>query len=282
MSGGAVDIRDTLLDRLERSIEAGHSEAALRAIKALCAARGTVERARRHRHEAIQLLADLSELKRHPSPDDATERGTINRRTLDLISEIRDLPAEFFENIQIEQATSALDAAERDAAADAQAESIFISYRRDDSADAAGRVCDRLREQFGLRGIFLDVDSIPLSVDFRVRVTQVISQCKACIVIIGAQWLTLTGRSGVRRIDEAKDPVRIEIETALRIPVPVVPILVGGARMPVEEDLPESIAQLHAMNGQPIRPNPDFDNDMQRLLRRLNEILTAQSPRTDR
>ena len=39
---------------------------------------------------------------------------------------------------------------------------IFVSYRREDSADAAGRIYDRLESHFGRESVFIDVDTIPL------------------------------------------------------------------------------------------------------------------------
>jgi len=44
--------------------------------------------------------------------------------------------------------------------------SIFISYRREDSADVTGRINDRLRTYYGEEFIFTDVDNIPHGVDF--------------------------------------------------------------------------------------------------------------------
>ena len=38
--------------------------------------------------------------------------------------------------------------------------SIFIGYRRDDTADAAGRIFDNLERAFGHERVFKDVDSI--------------------------------------------------------------------------------------------------------------------------
>jgi hypothetical protein len=43
---------------------------------------------------------------------------------------------------------------------------VFISYRRDDSAGHAGRVHDRLEREFGRDLLFMDVDSVPLGVNF--------------------------------------------------------------------------------------------------------------------
>ena len=47
---------------------------------------------------------------------------------------------------------------------DTQASRIFISYRRRDTADVVGRVCDRLVARYGRNSIFLDVDDIPAGV----------------------------------------------------------------------------------------------------------------------
>ena len=38
---------------------------------------------------------------------------------------------------------------------------VFISYRREDAADAAGRIYDRFASAFGENSVFLDLDSIP-------------------------------------------------------------------------------------------------------------------------
>ena len=55
--------------------------------------------------------------------------------------------------------------------------SIFISYRRDDTADVAGRLYDRLAQHFGKELIFKDVDSIPLGVNFRKYLSESVGRC---------------------------------------------------------------------------------------------------------
>jgi hypothetical protein len=54
---------------------------------------------------------------------------------------------------------------------------IFISYRRSDSAGAAGRIYDRLVQRFGKSAVFKDVDSIPLGVNFKKHLDSVVEQC---------------------------------------------------------------------------------------------------------
>ncbi len=59
------------------------------------------------------------------------------------------------------------------------------------------------------------------------------------IAIIGKHWLTVTDEEGHRRLDNTEDFVRIEIKAALKRDIPVIPFLVGGARMPKSVSFPK-------------------------------------------
>ena len=59
---------------------------------------------------------------------------------------------------------------------------VFICYRREDSADIAGRIYDRLAARFGREHVFKDVDSVPLGVDFRTHIEQMVGRCDALVV----------------------------------------------------------------------------------------------------
>lgn len=142
---------------------------------------------------------------------------------------------------------------------------IFVSYRRSDSADVTGRIYDRLVQRFGKEQIFKDVDSIPLGLDFREYVGEVVGRCNLLLAVVGDQWLTANA-AGTRRIDDPKDLVRIEIEAALARKIPVVPVLVRGASVPEEQELPPSLAGLTYRNGIKVRSDPDFHHDMDRLI----------------
>ena len=152
---------------------------------------------------------------------------------------------------------------------------IFMSYRRDDSADVSGRIYDRLVQRFGREQVFKDVDSIPLGVDFRKHLHQTVGSCDILVAVIGNQWLAGTA-SGVRRLDDPKDFVRIELEAALQRDIPVVPLLVRGAEVPGEAELPASLAPLSYRNGIPVRPDPDFHRDMDRLIEGLEAHQAGQ------
>jgi hypothetical protein len=145
---------------------------------------------------------------------------------------------------------------------------IFICYRREDSADVTGRIYDRLVERFGREQVFKDVDSIPLGLDFRTHLQEMVGACDVVIAVIGERWLS-GGREGGRRLDDAKDFVRIELEAALQRNIPVVPVLVGGAQMPSSSDVPSTLVPLVYRHGMAVRPDPDFHHDVDRLIRGL-------------
>jgi hypothetical protein len=159
-----------------------------------------------------------------------------------------------------------------------RAGSIFISYRRSDSADIAGRIYDRLLEEYGRASIFKDVDSIPLGTDFKAFLDRKVSECDFVLAIIGDHWLDARDDAGRRRLDDPQDFVRAEIESALEQDIPVIPLLVRGAKMPEAEDLPASLRTLVYKNGIPIRPDPDFHRDMDRLISALDESAGSTPP----
>ena len=153
---------------------------------------------------------------------------------------------------------------------------IFISYRRDDSQDIVGRIVDRLLLTFGRDKIFLDSASIPLGSNFDTEITNALKTCKIILVIIGPQWLTLSNRDGTRMVDLPGDYVAKEIQMALTRNIPVIPVFVTGAIPPAPEELPDSIKPLSFHNGIPVRADPDFSTDTDRLIQELNNLLSKK------
>jgi hypothetical protein len=120
---------------------------------------------------------------------------------------------------------------------------IFISYRREDSAGFAGRLADALEQGLGTEQVFRDVDDIRPGQDFVDAIETQLRQMDVVLVLIGPQWSDIA-RDGARRLDDPDDFVRLEIRLALAQGKPLIPVLVGGALMPAERDLPEDIRAL--------------------------------------
>ena len=146
---------------------------------------------------------------------------------------------------------------------------IFISYRRDDSAYPVAMLSQMLKSRFGEESVFLDIENIPLGVDFRVYIGNMVGQCNALLAVIGNQWLTIKGKDGVPRLQNPRDPVRIEIEAALERDILVVPVLVDKAEMPSEADLPDSLQRLSSRNGTEVRAGKDMGGQIDRLVNGL-------------
>jgi TIR domain len=134
---------------------------------------------------------------------------------------------------------------------------IAISYRRADTEAIAGRIRDRLAARYGEDAIFMDIDNIPFGKDFRVHLSEAIVQSDILLVIVGQRWLG-AGRGGAKRIDDETDLVRLEVETALNNAVPIIPVLIGSARMPQPAQLPESLKNFAFINAAPVDTGRDF------------------------
>jgi hypothetical protein len=125
---------------------------------------------------------------------------------------------------------------------------IFISYRRSDAEGEAGRLSDDLVKHFGENSVFMDVTTIEAGRDFRKAIDESIADCGVVLVVIGPEWLDTRNALGVRRLDDPLDFVRIETASALRRDIPVVPVLMRGAKMPRVEQLPEELKDLAYRN----------------------------------
>ena len=121
---------------------------------------------------------------------------------------------------------------------------IFISYRRNDSAYVAANLNDKLQQHFGRDSVFFDIDNIPLGVDFREYIGNAVGKCDVLLAIIGDKWVQSVDEQGNRRLDNPSDFVRIEIESALKRNIPVIPVLVGEVEMPSAKDLPPSMQSI--------------------------------------
>ena len=155
---------------------------------------------------------------------------------------------------------------------------IFISYRRDDTAGRAGRLFDLLATRFGARNVFQDVTAIEPGTDFTQRVDEAIAQCDATLVVIGSDWLSMSGPDGTRRLDEPDDYVRREVGAALAAGVRVVPVLVDRAELPAPEDLPEALRPLAQRQAVALR-DATWHRDVDALVRGLEGEELLDTPR---
>jgi len=149
---------------------------------------------------------------------------------------------------------------------------IAISYRRQDSSSVAGRLYDRLQNEFGKGSVFMDFDSIPYGVDFRDHIKQTLQRAKVVVAIIGPDWSG--GRDlAKRRIDDPADFVRLEVASALESGIPIIPVLINNTPMPDAQSLPPALEALAYRNGLALDTGIDFHHHADRLIAGIHRVL---------
>jgi hypothetical protein len=142
---------------------------------------------------------------------------------------------------------------------------VFISYRRSDSSLFALTLSKELQERLDPGSVFIDIDDIPPGVDFRTHIADAVARCDVLLVLIGDKWLKKT-KGGKRRLDDARDFVRVEIESALKRDIPVIPVLIENATMPSSSELPPAIQDLAYRQAVEIRAGRDFWQHLERFV----------------
>ena len=150
---------------------------------------------------------------------------------------------------------------------------IFISYRRQDSQSAAGRLADSLKERLPEATLFRDVETIEAGADFVNAINTALKSCGVLLAVIGPHWISIQDPAGGRRLENPNDYTRLELATALgRADVRVIPVLVDGALMPVAEDLPADLKALARRNALELT-DKRWDYDISQLVATLRRTL---------
>src|SRR5262249_26469441 len=133
--------------------------------------------------------------------------------------------------------------------AGARAPVVVISYRRSENLQHAALLEESLGMLLGPGAVFRDQSAIEPGDAFPARIEKAIRDAAVVLVLIGSGWLELrSAKSTQRRLEQAGDYVRREIELALEHGRTIIPVLLDGASMPLPEDLPNSIAALSLAN----------------------------------
>jgi len=154
---------------------------------------------------------------------------------------------------------------------------VFLSYRREETRHIAGRLADRLTDRLGPGQVFMDVETIEPGADFAAVIAREVGSCRTLIALIGPTWATTTNQQRRRRLDDPNDFVVLEIRAALERGTPVIPVLVDGARMPDEGDLPGTLQGLRQRQAARL-DHETFPSDVTVLLNAVDRILSSLVP----
>jgi len=148
---------------------------------------------------------------------------------------------------------------------------VFVCYRRKTTQADAGRIFDRLASSFGRNNVFRDLDSIAPGMDFVDVIDDRVTTCDAVVAVIGPDW------SRDSRLHLPNDYVRRELAHALRVGIPVIPVLVQNASMPAVSDLPDDLQRLCRRSAITIADHL-FTESVQALAKGIRDLPPRRSP----
>ena len=119
---------------------------------------------------------------------------------------------------------------------------IYISHRPEDSSrNEVQFIRQHLSEAFGANNILQSTGS---NIEIITQLERLIESCDVVLIVIGRYWLDMVDEEGVRLLDDRFDPIRVEIETALRVQKPIKVLLADGTQLPQKENLPKILQHL--------------------------------------
>jgi hypothetical protein len=149
---------------------------------------------------------------------------------------------------------------------------IFISYRRSDTKQVAGRIFDRLINAFSEDDIIFDVDATPMGMNFRDFIMNSISDSAAVLALVGEKWVNRAWKRSSRWLglyQPSENHVQTELELALEFGVPILPVLIDNISMPSQSNLPTSISEFCLLHAATVRSGREFNIDMDNVLNQL-------------
>src|SRR5262249_38172060 len=108
------------------------------------------------------------------------------------------------------------------------------------------------------------------------QIAEALAATDVLLAIVGPRWLG-RGEGGESRIDNEADPVRVEIELALKRQIPIIPVIVGKGEMPTTAELPASMVDFAFRHSVTVDGGRDFDHHVSSLIRALEDLLKAKS-----
>jgi hypothetical protein len=125
----------------------------------------------------------------------------------------------------------------------------------------------------------MDVAGIGVGRDFRKAIDESVANCGVLLAMIGPAWLDEKNEKGERRLDDPGDFVRVETASALRRGIPVVPVLLRGAKMPRSDQLPDDLKELSYRNCVELT-HARWKSDVQVLVSGLRSLLNSTDSKT--
>ncbi|MFI5899809.1 toll/interleukin-1 receptor domain-containing protein [Streptomyces cyaneofuscatus] len=149
---------------------------------------------------------------------------------------------------------------------------VFINYRTADAGYGAAACYELLAPAFGDKRVFRDCVSMLPGELYPQRIRQALEQARILLVLIGPDWLAEDPAGGGRLVDREDDWVRREIRRAFERGIPVVQVLLDGARPVESNELPFDIARLALCQAAHVA-HRSLGDDVRRLADEITELV---------
>ena len=153
---------------------------------------------------------------------------------------------------------------------------IFINYRKDDSPWNSLALYQELIKYFPKENIFKDFNTIEPGTDFVESIEEALESCDVLLVLLSEHWLEIKDKKGNIRINNPDDFVRIEIATALKRNIIVIPVLFDDAVLPQASELPDDLKKLARRQTIEI-DKTRFEADTAKLVGTIKNVLAKKS-----
>lgn len=151
---------------------------------------------------------------------------------------------------------------------------VFLSYRRaDNTTGLVTRMSEALSARIPHVRHFFDLTDPDPELHVPTRLRSAISNAPVLLALIGWHWLGPLSTGPDRlRIKQKDDFVRMEIAEALKNQIPLVLILVGGARLPEKGNLPEDLRALLSVERVLELRDAHFATDVDAIVEMITQI----------
>ncbi|AOF81055.1 TIR domain protein [Methyloversatilis sp. RAC08] len=149
---------------------------------------------------------------------------------------------------------------------------IFISYRSADGTKDASRLADDLGDVFGAEQVFLDRHDLRGGGSWREAIASAIGKRPVVLLLITPAFFGARHDDGHLRIEDADDPVRGEIQSAIAAGATLMPLRVDGAPMPTADSLPEPLRSVTEWHALPLRTDDWSALDLPRVVADIERL----------
>lgn len=142
---------------------------------------------------------------------------------------------------------------------------IFICQRPRYSSFVLSEIHHKLELKYGSEAILSSIEDTPLGLDIRIHVGHHIMPSDVILLIIDGDWTK-------EPLFEHKNIIRLVIEVAIKMNIPIIPVYLNEAKLPQDIELPSSISSIQYIQSHRIKEGNGLKRDINRLIEGISHL----------